>query len=236
MQLKWKWLFLDFDNTLMATEQHALPALVERFNKLYGGKIKQPLTLETFCKHFHGSAREQLCEKLSEFYHTPVDCALLYKHRDWLMMQHLEHVGGVEMAPQLLETLQQLAKTGLKFALVTNNPLSRAFAAMRYAKNGRGEELAHLFGTSFFDSGDMGKPLPDVYLRAMEQCGAAPEEVAAVEDSPTGVSSAVAAGVTTFGFTGFCEKPEELSKKLKDKGAAAVFNVWSEFPELVAAR
>ena len=40
-----------------------------------------------------------------------------------------------------------------------------------------------------------GKPSPDVYLRALEQLGAAPSQAAAVEDSGAGIRAAAAAGM-----------------------------------------
>lgn len=40
-----------------------------------------------------------------------------------------------------------------------------------------------------------GKPSPDIYLKACEELGAAPEEVIAIEDSFNGIRSASAAGL-----------------------------------------
>ena len=57
------WLFLDFDNTLMGTEQYALPSLIERFNRLYQHELDHLLTLQEFKAHFHGQSRETLCQK-----------------------------------------------------------------------------------------------------------------------------------------------------------------------------
>jgi len=44
-----------------------------------------------------------------------------------------------------------------------------------------------------------GKPAPDMFLLAAERLGVAPEACVAIEDSPPGVASAVAAGMTTIG-------------------------------------
>ena len=43
------------------------------------------------------------------------------------------------------------------------------------------------------------KPAPDVYLASCEALGAAPERAVALEDSPTGVAAAVAAGMFVVG-------------------------------------
>ncbi len=227
------WLFLDFDNTLMATEAHTLPSLIQRFNDLYGANIKAPLTPEIFKQNFHGQAREVLCANLSKFYSIPVDCAQLYENREWNMMRHYQSLpGGVAMAENLLEVLQQLAAQNWRFAFVSNNPIQRAMAAMRFASNGRGAELAQLLAPNFFEAGDIQKPKPDVYLRAIAQVGANPAASFAVEDSATGVTAATKAGLATFGYTGISDG-DGLEQKLKAAGAIAVFNDWAQFPQLL---
>jgi HAD superfamily hydrolase (TIGR01509 family) len=47
---------------------------------------------------------------------------------------------------------------------------------------------------------DRGKPHPEPYARALRDLGAAPERSIALEDSPTGVASALAAGIPTLGI------------------------------------
>ena len=47
------------------------------------------------------------------------------------------------------------------------------------------------------------KPSPDVYLRACELLGAAPTRSVALEDSPTGVAAARAAGMFVIGIPSF---------------------------------
>ena len=163
-----RWILLDFDNCQMATEHLAVPSLIERFNELYADKIDHLLTLNEFKEHFHGQARENLCSNLSKHFGICVDYSMLYDAREWRMMQQLQKT-GVEMAANLIETLSILERRGYKFAFVSNNPIQRALAAMRFATNGQGEKLARFFGTSFFEAGDVQKPKPYVYLRAMEQ-------------------------------------------------------------------
>lgn len=225
-----KFLFLDFDNTMMATEQFAVPSLIARFNDLYGADLKEPLTLEIFKKHFHGQARENLCANLGAYFGIDVDYPTLYRDREWHVMQHLQAVdGGVPMAPHLIETLSDLVSHGAVLSFVSNNPIQRGLSAMRYADNGRGDELANLFGTRFFEAGDVQKPKPDVYIRAMLQVGADPELSVAVEDSVTGVTAAVAAGLTVYGFTGFADEREKSADKLMDAGAVQIFDDWGAF-------
>lgn len=230
-----KWLLIDFDNTMMATEQYAVPSLIARFNELYAAQAGRALTLAEFREHFHGQAREVLCESLSRHFGIPVDYPALYQDREWRMLQHLQGLdGGVQMADGLIETLTALKAQGWGFAFVSNNPIQRALAAMRYAANGRGGELAALFGCHFFEAGDVQKPRPDVYLRAMQQLGAAPAQCAAVEDSPSGAAAAVAAGLATYGFTGFGD--DGAAAKLRAAGCRDIIDHWTALPALLQAQ
>ena len=228
------WLFLDFDNTLMGTEQYALPSLIERFNRLYQHELDHLLTLQEFKAHFHGQSRETLCQNLSQHFNITVDCQLLYQDREWEMMrayQKLPH--GILMAPHLIETLSTLSSQSFQFALVSNNPIQRAFTAMRYANNGQGATLAQFFETHFFEAGDIQKPKPDVYLRAISQVNANLQNSFAVEDSVTGAKASLAAGLKTIGTTTFSQNPDEHKAKLLEVGCVAVFNNWLEFPALI---
>ncbi|MFI4937038.1 MAG: HAD family hydrolase [Candidatus Berkiellales bacterium] len=231
------WLFIDFDNTLMATEQTAVPSLIARFNELYQKQIDHALTFEEFKIHFHGQARETLCENLSRHFKIKVEYRILYDQREWRIMQHLQQLpDGIEMAPHAIDTLQQLTQQGVNIALVSNNPIQRAFAAMRFARDKQGDHLAALFKTNFFEAGDIQKPKPDVYLHAIEQVNAHLENSFAIEDSITGATSATSAGLKTFGFTGFSDHPEELKSKLLGLGCIDVFHSWEEFPALLASK
>ena len=63
-------------------------------------------------------------------------------------------------------------------ALLAGTRLAGAFDALVSAK-----EVAH------------GKPAPDIYLLAAERLGVAPERCVAIEDTPTGIAAAKAAGM-----------------------------------------
>lgn len=52
------------------------------------------------------------------------------------------------------------------------------------------------------DLGLPGKPEPDLFLAAAATFGAEPDRTVVIEDSPTGVHGAIAAGMTVFGYAG----------------------------------
>jgi HAD superfamily hydrolase (TIGR01509 family) len=56
-----------------------------------------------------------------------------------------------------------------------------------------------------------GKPAPDIFLYAAQRLGAAPDRCAVVEDSVSGVTAGLAAGMTVFAFAGGVTTAEELA-------------------------
>ncbi|HTE39573.1 MAG TPA: HAD family hydrolase, partial [Steroidobacteraceae bacterium] len=74
------------------------------------------------------------------------------------------------------------------------------------------------------------KPAPDVFLLAARRLGVEPSRCVVIEDTPTGVRAAVAAGMHVFGFS--ANTPEY---RLKEAGAHAVFSDMSLFPQILSA-
>lgn len=225
------WIIVDFDNTLMGTEALAIPSLIARFNHLYAAQLGHSITSEEFFDHFQGMAREALCEAMSTHYKIEVNYHLLFAKREESVTAYFREV-GVPMAPHLIEAFTTLKEHGAKFAFASNNMIQRCLSAMRFASNGQGEALAAFFGTHYFEAGNTQKPDPDVYMRAINFCGADPIYACAVEDSPTGAKAAIAAGLKTFGFVGYAEHPDTRERELLDLGAVACFKDWAEFPAL----
>lgn len=101
----------------------------------------------------------------------------------------------VPWRPGARELLEQLRSEGVPTALVTMS-WARLTDALLASDEVAGRHLFDLVVTG--DSVSRGKPHPEPYLTAAEGLGVAPERCVAIEDSPTGVASAVAAGVPTI--------------------------------------
>jgi HAD superfamily hydrolase (TIGR01509 family) len=106
-----------------------------------------------------------------------------------VIAQVREHV---PWRPGALELLAALREAGVPSALVTMSWRSLADAVVGSLPDGAfaalvtGDEVEH------------GKPHPEPYLAAARALGVAVGDCVAIEDSPTGVRSAVAAGVPTL--------------------------------------
>ena len=107
------------------------------------------------------------------------------------------------------------------------------------ASSGSHEKMRFTLGkTGLFDRFDgrifsadqvpHGKPAPDIYLFAAEEMGAAPERCAVVEDSASGVTAGLAAGMTVFAFAGGVTGPDFLSI-----GDAVVFDDMKDLPAML---
>ena len=73
------------------------------------------------------------------------------------------------------------------------------------------------------------KPAPDLFLHAARRMGAEPSSCAVVEDTPTGVKAAVAAGMKAFGYVG---APHADAGTLRGLGATT-FGAMRELPALL---
>ncbi len=93
--------------------------------------------------------------------------------------------------PGARELLIEARDAGLPCVLVT-------MSWRRFAEAVLAEAPADVFvGSITGDEIDSGKPAPDSYLAAAALVGVAPADCLAIEDSPTGVASAFAAGCRT---------------------------------------
>ena len=92
--------------------------------------------------------------------------------------------------PGVREAIERFEGAGVRLALASSSPMRLIRAVLRM---GRLEDRFEVTVTAEDD--ERGKPHPDVYLRAAEALGVAPERCLAIEDSINGVRSAKAAGM-----------------------------------------
>lgn len=79
------------------------------------------------------------------------------------------------------------------------------------------------------------KPAPDLYREALSRAGLPRLETLVVEDTPTGIAAAMAAGISVIGFVGASHNTPETPARLKRAGAFAVIDDMRKLPALIAA-
>lgn len=111
-----------------------------------------------------------------------------------------------------------LANLSVPFALASGSDLARLDQCLSLVG------LARFFEDRVFSAEQVrrGKPAPDVFLLAAETCGWTPEQCLVIEDSPSGILAAKAAGMQSVGFLGGAHRSNDDADILHDAGAAHV--------------
>lgn len=132
-----------------------------------------------------------------------------------LVVAELEH--GVEAMLGARELLQTLAERGIPIGLVSNSPLRFVLRSLEIAGFDQSFDVvlsAHEVAAP--------KPSPEPYLEACRRLAVEPgPAVIALEDSPTGVAAARAAGLTVIGIPSLdgvvLEEAHHLAESLLDR-------------------
>lgn len=175
----------DMDGTLLDTEKLYLRFWVEAANSLgYPMKEEHALAIRATA----ASVAEPLLKRLvcPEFDYHGVR-ALRRQMMEAYVDEH-----GVDPKPGMCELLKLLKSKGLRIGLATATPEWRA---RKYLRMVNAEQ--YFDAVTCADMVQRGKPAPDIYLLACERTGVLPGEALAVEDAPSGVRSAHAAGMRT---------------------------------------
>ena len=113
---------------------------------------------------------------------------------------------GIEPAPGLLPLLRQLKERGFRLAVGTSAPRENVELILDALGIG-----GHFDAVVAEEDVERGKPYPDAFLLAAERCGVDPERCVVIEDAPSGLAAARAAGMKCIGIAG-TRKREELHR------------------------
>jgi HAD superfamily hydrolase (TIGR01509 family) len=120
-----------------------------------------------------------------------------------------------------------------KVCVASSSPIDRIRLALSVAGYD-GLFEPHIFSATM---APRGKPHPDLFLHAARAMGASSDRCLVIEDSAPGIMAAVSAGMDVFGFAGGSHfSGTAQAERLREAGAALIFDDMSQLPALIAGR
>jgi HAD superfamily hydrolase (TIGR01509 family) len=145
-----------------------------------------------------------------------------------------------EPCPGVPEQLERLAQAGYPMSVVSTSAKPRVVASLKKAGIDKYFPDEHVYSAATSLNPPSSKPDPKIYLYACEQLGVKPEECVTVEDSKSGATAAMRAGIPLVGYVGVYgveegkEKMEQMAKLLTEQCKAdAIMYHWDEFPGIL---
>lgn len=183
--MKIKGVISDMDGVILDSEKLYVRFWCEA-GRFYGFPMEEKHALS-----IRSMARPLAAEKLKGVFGDSFDYEAVRTKRVELMDNYVEK-NGIEIKEGARELLVYLEENGYKVALATATPPERA---ERYLKI---HDLYKYFDVTVSASMvSVGKPAPDIYLKAAEMLGLSVQSCMALEDSPNGIKSASSAGCVT---------------------------------------
>jgi HAD superfamily hydrolase (TIGR01509 family) len=209
-------IIFDCDGVLVNSELVANEVFARVLDEVCGLQF----TLDEMFDTFVGHSRLQCLQKIEAMIGEPPppELDIRYQHDiDAALAETVQAIDGIEAVLESVSLPYCVASSGshekMKMTLGKTD-------LMRFVEG-------NIFSTSDVERG---KPHPDIYLHAARTMGVAdPARCAVVEDSPIGVTGAVAAGMRVFGFAELMP-----AHRLHAAGAHHVFNRMNLLPDLLA--
>jgi len=182
------------------------------------------LTEAEIHQRFVGTTFEAMVAELEREYKRllPPD---LSARKDGMMLDLYRR--DLKPVPGVIPMLKNLA---LPRSIGTNGPRDRAMEALRMT----GLEIFFGDRLTTYEDVKNGKPAPDIYLLAAQRAGFKPARCLVVEDSVTGVTSALAAGCKVIGFTGVAHDPAAKARELNRLGVSRVIQDMGELLDAIS--
>ena len=155
-----------------------------------------PFSREIYYETMYGPANPVILRGIMPGVHTDAELDALSEEKEEIYRAIVAGDPSLQsLTPGAPELLDRLAEMGAPFAIATGAVRSNCEFYMDVLHLDRWFDFDHIF---YSDGSLPGKPDPAVYVAAMEKLGYPPRETIVVEDSPSGIRSAVGAGVGTI--------------------------------------
>ncbi|WP_066734908.1 HAD family phosphatase [Cupriavidus sp. D384] len=185
------------------------------------------ITLEESMKWFLGRAVRDELGNIEARLGKPLPRNFL---SEWFVRRDAALIEELEAVPHIRQTIEAIKARGLPVCVasgadrikvklqLTHTDLLGLFVDPQ-------DQREHIFSATEVEHS---KPAPDVYLLAARTMGVEPSRCAVVEDSPTGATAGVAAGMTVFGYAARTDADE-----LRAVGVKTLFTDMRNLPELI---
>ena len=229
----------DCDNTLVLSEELAFAACADLANEiLEKQKISARYTGADLLSEFVGQNFRGMLLSLQNKH----DFALLQAELDSYVSQEEDRVIAkieaegkpcINCTPEL-QKVHDSGKYGM--AVVSSSALRRVNASLVKVDQKRffpdNGPHATVFSAATSLPTPTSKPDPAIYLHACKIVGKKPGECVAVEDSKSGATSAVRAGIPVIGYVGSYppgKKQKQIKEMMGGLGVSVVMEDWKEF-------
>lgn len=231
-----RWLFWDYDDTLAPTEGHALRSAGELMNLVLQERNIPPYDLEAFVERFPGTTFRKIVSTLA----TELGFSVSAEHMEELVMEEQQRAIAVldkviQPSEGANDVLHALSLLRFSMAVVTGSSHERIKVCLERTGQNRFFTDERVFSVASSLKVPISKPEPVIYLHTMDKLGVRPEECVAIEDSKSGVRSAVAAGIPTLGYVGALvnEARQKRTQELFGLGAFCVIENFSELQDVL---
>ncbi|KAH8821823.1 HAD-like domain-containing protein [Xylogone sp. PMI_703] len=232
-------LLFDCDNTLVLSEELAFEACAELGNEILASHgVSDRYTGPQLLSEFVGQNFRGMMVSLQKKYNYQMDPVELERYvsreEDQVIAKLRAALRPCEGVDPVLEKLD--AEKKYKLAVVSSSALRRVIASIEKVNQDRFFKKEEVFSAASSLPVPTSKPDPAVYLHAMKVLGVQPGECVAIEDSRSGATAAVRAGIITVGYVGSyetAEKQEEMIGVLKGVGCVEIMRHWDEFEGLL---
>lgn len=201
---KIKTVIFDLDGLLIDSEKisyHLYQDLAESYGHHF--------SVDEYAGHYSGKTGEGNMISLIEQFRLPIT---MEEGLKWVKEREKKYMEqGIELKAGVRQLLEYLQQNRYKVMLASSSTRKRAVEILQ------SHQIEGYFDSMVFGAEiERGKPFPDIFLKACEKAGNAPEECLVLEDSEAGIQAAYEAGVPVICIPDM-RRPEPKYEKMTEK-------------------